>query len=139
MERNILIPAVYMIIEKDGECLFLRRYLTGYEDGKLSLPAGHIEKNETPYEATIREANEELNIIIDPQSIEIQHVCYRYKVNRIDYYVKVIDWTGALRNNEPNKCSELIWLTEPNYEVIPIVKDSILNIRKGIMFSESLD
>lgn len=80
-----------------------------------------------------------MNIIIDPQSIEIQHVCYRYKVNRIDYYVKVNDWTGALRNNEPNKCSELIWLTEPNYEVIPIVKDSILNIRKGIMFSESLD
>ncbi|MTV21104.1 NUDIX domain-containing protein [Staphylococcus delphini] len=137
MCRNKLIPAVYIVIEQDGHQLYLRRKNTGYEDGKLSLPAGHIEKGETPYQAAMRESFEELNIVVAPEALEIKHVCYRYEENRIDYYLKVKHWTGNIINHEPHKCSELIWLHRPNDEVIDVVKQCIQHMHQNILFSDS--
>lgn len=137
--KHKLIPAVYIIIEDDDKLLFLRRSNTGYQDGKLSLPAGHIEKGETPYEAAIREAHEEIGITVYNEEIEIQHVCYRYEVDRIDYYLKINKWNGDIKNNEPHKCSELVWLQEPTDEVIGVVKGCIRNIDQNILFSESVN
>ncbi len=59
-----IIPAVYLILEKDNKILLLRRYNTGYNDGLYSLPSGHVEDGEFPIDALIREAQEEIGIII---------------------------------------------------------------------------
>ncbi|QHW37841.1 NUDIX domain-containing protein [Staphylococcus ursi] len=89
MYRNKLIPAVYIVIEQDGHQLYLRRSNTGYENGKLSSPAGHIEKGEMPYQVATRESFEELNIVVNPEALNVKHVCSRYEEKRIDYYLKV--------------------------------------------------
>ena len=44
-ERNKIIPASYAVLIKDNKVLLVRRFNTGYEDGKYSLPAGHVEKS----------------------------------------------------------------------------------------------
>jgi 8-oxo-dGTP pyrophosphatase MutT (NUDIX family) len=63
-ERFKLIPAVYLILRRNDEVLLLRRANTGYQDGKYSLIAGHLDGDELATEGMIREAKEEAGIVI---------------------------------------------------------------------------
>ena len=54
-DRFKMIASSYLLLIRDGKILLSRRYKTGYEDGKYSLPAWHIEKNETSTEGGMRE------------------------------------------------------------------------------------
>jgi 8-oxo-dGTP diphosphatase len=58
------IPAVYLILRRDSQVLLLKRANTGYQDGKYSLIAGHLEGDELATEATAREAKEEAGISV---------------------------------------------------------------------------
>ncbi|MDZ8089199.1 MAG: NUDIX domain-containing protein [Nostoc sp. DedQUE12b] len=57
-----LIPASYLILIKDEKILLIRRFNTGYEDGKYSVVAGLGDGNETFVQAVVREAKEEVGI-----------------------------------------------------------------------------
>ena len=46
-KRNTNIPAVYLVLIKDGKVLMLERKNTGYMDGWYSFIAGHVEKGES--------------------------------------------------------------------------------------------
>ena len=59
-ERHKIIPTSHLFLMKDHEMLFLRRFNTGYEDGKYSMVAGHVDKGETFTQCIIREAEERL-------------------------------------------------------------------------------
>ncbi|HOY46726.1 MAG TPA: NUDIX domain-containing protein [Candidatus Dojkabacteria bacterium] len=110
MERLKVKVAVYMILlNKDGRVLFGRRSNTGWQDGKLSLPSGHVDPGELPTESAIRELEEEVDIAIKPEQIQIKHIAYR-KDNYIDFYFLVRDWAGNPIIMEPSKCSELVWV-----------------------------
>jgi ADP-ribose pyrophosphatase YjhB (NUDIX family) len=52
-ERFKLIAAVYLVLIKNNKILLLRRHNTGYFDGYYSLPAGHVEKEETLIKALL--------------------------------------------------------------------------------------
>ena len=43
--------AVHVFLLRDGAVLLLRRCNTGFEDGKLSVPAGHVEPGESVTQA----------------------------------------------------------------------------------------
>ncbi|MFH1791515.1 MAG: NUDIX hydrolase [Candidatus Omnitrophota bacterium] len=45
--------------DKEGRLLLVRQYRPAVEDYTLELPAGHVEKNESPEDAAIRELYEE--------------------------------------------------------------------------------
>ena len=110
MERLKVKVAVYMILlNQKGEVLFLRRSNTGWQDGKLSLPSGHVDSGEFPTEAAIRELKEEVNISISTNQLEIKHFAYR-KDNYIDFYFVIKDWKSEPINMEPEKSSEMIWI-----------------------------
>ncbi len=112
-EQNKLPISVQLILEKEDKILLLKRKNTGYEDGKYSLPGGHVEANEEIRQALIREIKEEVGIDIYMQDIEFYKVLNR-KINQeqeyIDFIFKVNNWTGNITNEEKDKCEEIIWV-----------------------------
>jgi 8-oxo-dGTP diphosphatase len=56
--------AVHLFFLRDKQILLLRRFKTGYEDGNYSVVAGHVDTGESVTQAAIREANEEVGVII---------------------------------------------------------------------------
>ena len=131
--------AVHLFFFRDDHILLLRRFNTGWEDGKYSVPAGHVEIGETVVQATIREAREEIGVRLEHQDIEVVHVMNRKsEEERIDFFLVVKRWTGEIVNNEPDKCDELSWypLTSLPSNVIPYVRKGWENYRDRIPFSE---
>lgn len=135
-----IIPASYLMLIDNENILLLRRYNTGYEDGKYSLPAGHLEPNETFKNAAIREAKEEINIDISGDDLEMVHMMQRNIANnnRIDVFFKAQKWNGDIRNLEPHKCDDLQWF--PLHAIpettIDYVKQAILSYNQGKVYNE---
>jgi GrpB-like predicted nucleotidyltransferase (UPF0157 family)/8-oxo-dGTP pyrophosphatase MutT (NUDIX family) len=111
-ERHLSIVDVHLLLLRDGRILFGRRQNTGYADGLLHLPSGHLEAGETAASAAAREALEELGITIDPAGLRLVHVMHRAPdtgPDRVGFFFLAERWTGDVRNNEPFLCSELVW------------------------------
>ncbi len=136
-ERYKFISAVYLLLMKENQILLLKRYNTGYEDGKYSLVAGHIDGNETIKQAMIREAKEEAGIIICEEDVKIATFLHRKtEPERFDFFLECKSWNGEIENKEPDKCSELSWYDINNLpsNIIPCVKKAIENYKNNIMF-----
>ena len=111
-ERNKLPISVQLLLENQNKILLMKRKNTGYEDGKYSLPGGHVEANEEIRKALVREAKEEIGININVEDVEFYKVLNR-KVSEnqeyVDFVFKITHWTGDVSNNEKDKCEEIIW------------------------------
>lgn len=140
--RNKAVPAVYILLEKNGKFLIGRRCNTGYQDGNYQLPAGHVEESELPTEAIIRETKEELGIDLSKSSLDLMHIGYRPKHDdtgdRIDLFFKTKKWKGEIKNMEPHKCDDLKWVTFDDLpqNFTPHVREAINCIKKGVFFKE---
>ena len=142
-ERFKLIPAVYLLLRQDGKVLLLRRANTGYQDGKYSVIAGHLDGDELATSGIVREANEEAGITVDPKDLKLVHTCHRLTRNqvgqeRIDLFFEARKWEGDITNAEPEKCDDLSWFSVdelPN-EMLPLVKHVINDVIRGANFSE---
>lgn len=126
-EQRDLRVAAYLILSRGSEILLLKRFNTGYEDGKYSLIAGHVEHSETPSQAIVREADEEAGIAVGLEDLRFVKVVHRKcpkEVVFIDYFFQANRWSGELRIAEPNKCSELIWVRTDAVpdDTIPYIK-----------------
>ena len=136
-ERYKFICAVYLLLIKENQILLLKRANTGYEDGKYSLVAGHMDGNETIKQAMIREAAEEAGITIYEEDVEIATFLHRKTdPERFDFFLQCKKWNGKVENKEPDKCSELSWYDINNLpsNIIPCVKKAIENYQNNIMF-----
>lgn len=140
--RIVAAQASYILPYRGGKVLVGKRCNTGYMDGVWQVFAGHGEVGELPSETVIREASEELGILLDPQAIKLVHVSCRPRHdatgNRVDFYFKTHRWGGTLDNAEPHKCSEIRWvnpneLPEP---FTPHVKYALHCIQEGTFYSE---
>ena len=81
--------ATHLLLRRSESILLLRRYNTGWEDGKYSVVAGHIDPDESAVDAMLREAWEEAGIRIEAENLEFAHVMHRRKVNgeeRVDLW-----------------------------------------------------
>lgn len=140
MSKNPNIPASYLYLEKNNKILLLKRHNTGYEDGKYSFVAGHVDAGETFTDAAIREAYEEANIIVEPKDLIVLHMMHRKSVDsiRVDVFFTARKWSGEIINKEPNKCSELIWCDIKNLpgNTIPYIRAAIGNIKNKNFYSE---
>lgn len=138
MERFRAPVAVHILIVRDGHVLLLRRFNTGYEDGNFSVPAGHLDGNETVIAAGIREAREETGVDIAPSDMRIAQVMHRFaEEERIDYFVVVKRWSGDISNQEPEKCDLLEWfpLDDLPANTIPYVAYGIMHWRERVPFT----
>jgi ADP-ribose pyrophosphatase YjhB (NUDIX family) len=132
------VPAVYLVLRNKGKTLLLKRQNTGYQDGKYSMIAGHVEEGEPLTKALIREAKEEANLTLRRKDLKLVHVMHRKSADyeRIDFYFLAERWSGELRNMEPNKCSEIAWFSKIPKNTIKNVRIALGHIDKGEFYSE---
>ena len=131
-ERHQIYSAVYGILRKDNKVFLMRRFNTGYRDGFLTLPAGHIEKDELPRETMLRELREEIGIICNPESIIGVHAMHRMSGSDrtyVDYYFEISNYEGEPENKEPGKCDQIGWYDEKN-----LPENTLLHIKTVLGF-----
>lgn len=139
MARVKLIVAMHMLFLKDDQVLLLRRFNTGYEDGRYSVPAGHLEPLETIKSGAVREAREECGVDIHPENLELVQVMHRREGDeRLDFFFAVKKWAGNIRNMEPDKCDELRWCSMETLpeNVVPYIRQAIEDYQHGACYAE---
>ena len=137
-QRFTAAVAVHVLFLRDGRVLMLRRTNTGYADGLLSVPAGHLDGGETVVAAAMREVYEEVGVDLRPDEIEVAGVMHRLEgEERIDFFLAVRAWRGEFENREPEKCSELVWAPLDGLpdDTVPYVRAAIEAYRSGEWFS----
>ena len=141
MERERFLGSIYLIIRnKYGDILLQRRQGTKLWPGFLALPAGHIDEGELAYEAAIREAKEELDIEIDVNDIVDSFVVNRKNKSLpsyFDVYFEIGKYKGEIKINEPEKCSELVWVDPYDLpeDMIDFEKEALEHNDMGVKFS----
>jgi len=121
----------------------LRRFNTGYEDGKYTLVAGHVEDGESFVDCIIREADEEAGITLRRENLTMAHIVHRLanpveQADRIDVFFVADKWEREPHNKEPHKCDDLSWFDRDNLpeNMLPYVKQAIECVEQGIVYSE---
>jgi 8-oxo-dGTP diphosphatase len=132
--------ACYLVLRRGNEVLLLKRFNTGFQDGKYSMVAGHLDGNETVKAAIRREAKEEANLDISLKDLEIVHVLHRKTPEReyVDFFLSARKWRNEIRNMEPEKCSELRWfgIDRLPRDTIPYIRFVINKISRKEFYSE---
>jgi ADP-ribose pyrophosphatase YjhB (NUDIX family) len=105
--------AVYAVLADGERILLMRRAGSGYHDGELALPAGHLDGGEDAVRGLVRELREELTIEADPDSCALATVLHRAAEpggpEYLDLVFTVGRWRGTVSIGEPAKCTELVW------------------------------
>ena len=130
---------VHLFFFRENQILLLRRFNTGFRDGEYSVPAGHLDGNETVMQAGIREAQEEVGVALAEQDMTFSSVMHRIECDeRVDFFVRVHQWAGEPFNAEPDKCDDLRWVEINSLpaNIIPYVKQALDNHLNGIPFAE---
>ena len=98
--------SVNLILKNTAGICLMRRFNTGWNDGMYALMGGHVEDGESPINAIIREALEELNISISKD--DVKHV-FTMAVNPDHIYLYFLceKYNGILTNNEPDQCDDV--------------------------------
>ncbi|WP_432036232.1 methyltransferase domain-containing protein [Streptomyces cucumeris] len=115
--RHSEIVDVHLILRRGGEVLLGRRSGTGYADGLLHAPSGHVEDGEDVRAALIREAEEETGVVLAPGEVRVALVMQHKSPTgtaRTGWFFEADAETGPGGghrpvNREPDKCSELGW------------------------------
>jgi 8-oxo-dGTP diphosphatase len=130
---------VHLFFFREDQILLLRRFNTGYRDGEYSVPAGHLDGDETVVAAAVREASEEVGLQLDVDNILFSSVMHRKEdEERVDFFVCVQAWQDNPFNNEPDKCDELVWTDFKSLpeNTVPYVRKAIENHLNGVVFDE---
>jgi len=140
-ERHTVVPAVYVLLERDGKVLLLRRAHTGFSDGCYTPPAGHLNGGEAPSVAMAREAMEEVGVTVKLEDLELVH-CMIYMAaegdhERVTLFFTAKHFTGEPRNMEPNKCDDVDWFSKDALpEMVWEAKHAFEQIAAGHVYSE---
>jgi 8-oxo-dGTP diphosphatase len=133
--------AVHVLLLRGNDVLLVRRLNTGYEDGRLSVVAGHVEPGESVTEAALREAVEEVGVILARDRLRVVGVMHRRSdEERIDFFLayRLGSDDREPTNQEPEKCSELVWADRADLprDTIAYVRAGIESFREGVWFQE---
>ena len=139
MSRTAFPVTVHLLFIREDQILLARRFNTGYRDGEYSVPAGHLDGNETVIAAGMREAKEEVGVNIEASAMSFSSVMHRIEGDeRVDFFVRVHEWQGEIVNAEPDKCDDLRWVDFNNLpeNTIPYVRRAISNHANNVPFDE---
>ena len=109
-KRHKVGATAHLFLIRNGKILLQRRFNTGFEDGKYSVIAGHINGGETFREAMVREAREEAGIELSIKDLEVVHLLHRkVSVEKVDTFITAKKWVGDPRITEQDKADDLRW------------------------------
>jgi len=137
--RFKIVPEVYLVLIEKGRLLMLRRFNTGYADGRYSLVAGHVDGGETLAAAMAREAFEEAGIVVRPADLTLVHTMHRMaEEERLGFFLRAERWSGRPVNREPHKCDDLSWfpIGEWPADTIPYIRTALEHALAGRPYSE---
>jgi ADP-ribose pyrophosphatase YjhB (NUDIX family) len=105
---------VYGLLRRGDRVLLLRRSGSGFHDGELALPAGHVEAGESALAAIVRELAEEVVVDVRPEDCRLALTGHAGPerpgdASYVDLYFGIERWSGEPRIGEPDKATELIW------------------------------
>ena len=139
-----VVPASYVVLRRteDGveRVLLQLRHGTGFMDGHWAVSAaGHVEPGEDAVSAALREAAEELGVVLDRADLVPLCAVHRTAVphepvdERVDFFFECRRWAGDPRRREADKAAELRWfdlaaLPEP---VVPHERRVLDGLRRG--------
>jgi len=110
-EENIGVSIVLLNLQ--GEIVLGER-MNSYRSGYFGCPGGHVELSESLIDACIRELNEETGAVVTGEQLEYVGVVRELQdngtYNFIHFGFVVRNFTGEIRNTEPHKCKEWIWV-----------------------------
>jgi ADP-ribose pyrophosphatase YjhB (NUDIX family) len=137
-ERFKAAVAVYALLRRDGRVLLLRRAGSGFHDGELSLPAGHVDEGEDALNAVVREIGEELLVTVEPEHCRLALTGHSAPERPgddayVDLFFTVDRWSGEPKVGEPDRTAELVWAPEGDLpgDVIPYVAEAVAAILDG--------
>ena len=140
MTQRVLFPVtVHLFFFRENQVLLMRRLNTGFADGQYSVPAGHLDGDETVIAAAAREALEEVGVRIEPTALCNSRVMHRRDGDeRVDFFVHFQKWDGEIVNAEPQKCDDIRWVNmdELPDNTIPYIRRALRNHQEGIEFDE---
>lgn len=132
---------VHLILTRaDGRVLLAERSGTGYADGLLNLPSGKLEAGEDVRSAVIREAREEVGILLaaqDTHCVSVLHHRSPEGEGRVGFFFAATRWQGDPVNAEPHKCAGLLWADpdDPPPTTIPYTAAGLRAFRAGQAFA----
>lgn len=92
------------VVIYEGKVL-LARHTYGGGAGKLIVPGGYVEYNESPQDALVREYQEETGVTVVPRSI------IGIRFNTHDWYVAFkADYISGIPRSDGDENSEVIWV-----------------------------
>ncbi|MCM3811906.1 methyltransferase domain-containing protein [Streptomyces sp. DR7-3] len=114
VRRHREIVDVHLILRRGGDVLLARRANTGYADGLLHAPSGHVEDGEDVRAALLRETAEEVGLSLAPDEVRavlvLQHKAPTGAARTGWFFEAEVGEGGPEPvNREPEKCSELGW------------------------------
>lgn len=132
---------VHVLLRRaDGQVLLLERARTGYADGQLCPPSGHLDEGESVTAGAIREAAEEVGVELTDADLTFVHVVHHRNANeepRIGFFFLATTWRGEPVNREPHKCARLLWAdpTNPPASTVPYTAAALAQITQRQPFS----
>ena len=134
--------ASFVILRRGDSVAFVLRKNTDWMDGHYGLPAGKLERNESFMVGALREAKEEVGVVIEEADLRHALTVHRKAddddMDWIDMYFEASKWQGEPHNAEPDVHSELAWLDINNLpkNMVPPVRSALQQIANGQTYAE---
>jgi len=136
-ERHLTRTAVFVVLVRDNKYFFLRRANSGWADGLLTVPAGHIDKGDGIIFSAIKETKEEAGVDILAENLKFIHVDY-LKDEYVNFYFSAEIFSGEPIVGEPLMATECIWIDKNDLpeDIVPQLKNLFIQMENKQYFSE---
>ncbi|MFB7945053.1 NUDIX domain-containing protein [Kitasatospora phosalacinea] len=114
---TLLVAAVIVHDRETQQVALLRRGPKAkFAQGMWDLPVGKNEPGEPITRTAVRELAEETGLVVSPDALNLVHVIHGARgVEAPNGFLTVVfaahEWSGSLRNGEPEKHSEVAWVS----------------------------